>query len=452
MFEILLLFLVITVLIVLNGIYVAAEFSVISIPAIQLEKQAKEGDSLAARYLKIVSNNASQDRFIAVAQMGITLASLGLGMYGEHALAGYIAPYFHSLGGLQDTAAHTAATVVSLLFLTFWHIVAGEMVPKSLALLYPLATAKALWWPMRLSGWVLAPLGWILNGIGNTLLRLLGLPVSKDLALVYSPDEMRMVFDESHEGGLLPPEQHRLLERVIDFGERPVKLVMVPRTQIVGINGDSTVAQALEVLKVEEYSRYPIFEGDRDNITGVIHVKDLFSALRKGEFEKSVRELQHPVPNFPESLLLDEAMEVLRQDSAHFAVVVEARGGTAGIVTVEDLVEELFGDILDEFDQGEVSEFIQVGEGWRVDGQASLEDFEEATGWDLEPPAGIDSIAGLVLDLIGSVPEPGESVEYQGLRFTVEEIDQKTVDWCLVTPIPTEEQAEEQQDPQENEH
>ena len=242
MFELALLFLVITVLIILNGLYVAAEFSVISIPAIQLEKQAKEGDSKAARYLEIVSNNASQDRFIAVAQMGITLASLGLGMYGEHALAGYIAPYFHSWAGLQNAAAHTAATIVSLLFLTFWHIVAGEMVPKSLALLYPLATAKALWWPMRLSGWILAPLGWILNGIGNTLLRLLGLPVSKDLALVYSPDEMRMVFDESHEGGLLPPEQHRLLERVIDFGERPVRLVMVPRTQIVGINGDSTVA------------------------------------------------------------------------------------------------------------------------------------------------------------------------------------------------------------------
>ena len=204
-------------------------------------------------------------------------------------------------------------------------------------------------------------------------------------------------------------------------------------------------------MKAEEYSRYPIFEGDRDNITGVIHVKDLFSALRKGELDRSVRELQHPVPNFPESLLLDEAMEVLRQGSAHFAVVVEARGGTAGIVTVEDLVEELFGDILDEFDQGEVSEFIQVGEGWRVDGQASLEDFEEATGWDLKAPAGIDSIAGLVLDLIGGVPQPGESVDYKELRFVVEEIDQKTVDWCLVTPIPEVEPLELQSDPEESE-
>lgn len=438
MSEIILLFLIITVLIVLNGLYVAAEFAVISIPLVQLEKRAQEGDSLAAAYLKIVSNNASQDRFIAVAQMGITLASLGLGMYGEHALAGWIAPYFHSWAGLQEAAAHSTATVVALLFLTFWHIVAGEMVPKSLALLYPLATAKAMWWPMRLSGVLLAPLGWALNGMGNLLLRMLRLPVSKDMALVYSPDEMRMVFDESHEGGLLPDEQHRLLERVIDFGERPLKLVMVPRTQLVGMNGESTVTQALEVLKAEEYSRYPIFEGDRDNITGVLHVKDLFSALRKGEFDKTVRELQHPVPNFPESLLLDEAMDLLRRGGDHFAVVVEARGGTAGIVTVEDLVEELFGDILDEFDQGEVSEFIRVDEGWRVNGQASLEDFEEATGWELEIPAGIDSIAGLILDKMATVPQPGESVEYAGLRFTVEEVNQKTVNWCLVTGLPSE--------------
>lgn len=435
MFEISVLFLIITVLIILNGLYVAAEFSIISISQVQLKQQAKEGNSMADRYLQIVTNSANQDRFIAVAQMGITLASLGLGMYGEHTLAGWLAPYLHSWADMQEAAAHTTATILALLFLTFWHIVAGEMIPKSLALNYPMATATLMWWPMRVSALVLAPLGWILNGIGNTLIRMLGFPVSKDETPVYSPDEMRMVFDESREGGLLPVEQHRLLERVIDFGERPLRLIMVPRTQVVGFNGSSTVAQALDILKIEEYSRYPVFEGDKDNITGVVHVKDLFSALRKGEFERPVRDLQHRIPNFPESMLLDEAMDVLRKESAHFAVVVEARGGTAGIVTVEDLVEELFGEILDEFDQSEVGKFIRIRNRWKVNGQASLEDFRETTGWELTVNPGIDSVAGLILDLTGGVPKPGVSIDYQGLRFTVDKIDQKTVDWCIVLQL-----------------
>lgn len=436
MTEIFILTVVVSILIVLNGLYVAAEFCIISLPKIKLEQLAAQGDVNARRYLEVVSNSMSQDRYIAVAQMGITLASLGLGMYGEHTLATMLHPYLLSWGSMSEVMAHSTATLLSLLFLTYWHIVVGEMVPKSLALLHPIPTAKVLWWPMRISGWLLAPLGVILNGLGNMMLRLLGLPVSQDLVTVYSPEELRMVFDESRDEGLLKPEQAEMLERVIDFGIRPIRQIMVPRTQIVGLPKESTVREALGLLKAEEYSRYPVYDGDRDNITGIVHVKDLFAALRRGEEERPVSELQFSVEYLPESLAMDEALELLRKHNAHFAVVVENRGGTAGIVTAEDLIEELFGEIQDEFDVEEVAQVLAESDGWKVNGQLSLFDLEAVLDRSVAPVQDAETVAGLLLALHRRVPEVGEVIEHDGLRFEVLDVEQHTVSSCKITVIP----------------
>lgn len=435
MSELLVLFAVVSVLLVLNGVYVAAEFAIISLPRLRLERLAGEGDVSAQRNLSVISDGMRQDRYIAVAQMGITIASLGLGMYGEHALAHWLHPYFEGWGGLSTAAAHSTATVVSLLFLTFWHIVVGEMVPKSLALLYPITVSRVLWWPMRASGFLLAPLGWVLNGLGTLMLRLLRLPVSPDMATVYSPDELRLVMDESRAEGLMAPEQHLMLERVMDFGERALRLVMVPRTQIVGLPHTATVQDAIEVLKSEQYSRYPVYEEDKDNIVGVLHVKDLFAALRRGETDRSVRELSREVEFLPESLPLDEALERLRSVNAYLTVVVEDRGGTAGIVTAEDLLEELFGEIFDEFDQEEVALIEQQEDGWRISGQLSLFDLEEVLGREITPTHDAETVAGLLFELLHKVPEEGETIEHDGFHFTVEEVQQHTVAFCKVTPV-----------------
>lgn len=443
MTELLLLLAVVAVLLILNGLYVAAEFAIISLPRIKLEQMAATGDLNAKRHLGVVSNSLQQDRYIAVAQMGITLASLGLGMYGEHGLAGWLAPYFEGLGGLGTVAAHSTATAISLLGLTFFHIVVGEMVPKSLALLYPMAVAKVLWWPMRISGFLLAPLGFVLNWLGAVMLRILGLPVSPDLATVYSPDELRLVMDESRDEGLMAPEQHLMLERVMDFGERTLRLVMVPRTQVTALPATATVAEAIALLKSEQYSRYPIYQGDRDHITGVVHVKDLFAAMRREEQARPVAEIAHAMEFLPESLPLDEAMEKLRSSNAHMAVVVEDRGGTAGIVTAEDLLEELFGEILDEFDHEEVAFVEPLEEGWRVSGQMSLFDLEEVLGREVARTHDAETVAGLLFDLFHKVPAVGESVEHDGFRFSVESIVEHTVAYCQVVPLslPSPDQA-----------
>ncbi|MFA5503794.1 MAG: hemolysin family protein [Vulcanimicrobiota bacterium] len=425
------------VLLVLNGIYVAAEFAVISLPKIKLEQQASEGDANARRYLGVITDSMRQDRYIAVAQMGITLASLGLGMYGEHALAHWLEPYFQQLGAWSDAAVKSISVGTSLLLLTYFHIVIGEMVPKSLALMHPIHTAKYLWWPMRISAFILAPLGWLLNNLGFLCLRILGLPVSQDLSTVYSPDELRLVMEESKVEGLLPPEQHQMLERVMDFGERHLRLVMVPRTKVVGIPETATVTDALALLKAEEYSRFPVYRGDRDNIISVLHVKDLFGALRRGETERLITELAHPVEYFPESLLLDDALEKLRAAKAHFAVVVEDRGGTAGIVTAEDLIEELFGEIRDEFDEDELPLAEATENGWRVHGRISLLDLEEILGEKVEIVGDAETVTGLLSELLAKVPEVGDVAVHCGFRYEVESVEQHTVSYCRICPAYT---------------
>lgn len=405
-----------------NGIYVAAEFAVISLRADVLEHQARLGKSWARRYLATISNTANQDWYIAVAQVGITLASLGLGMYGEHEVAVRLEPLF---GGL---AAHGLAGFVALVILTFLHIVFGEMIPKSLALLFPDKTARAVWWPMRLSSFVLAPLCWVLNSIGNLLLRMLGLPVSQDMALVYSPEELRLVFEESRDEGVLDPERQRILDSIIDLGDTPLWRVMVARTQISALDWNTTVAEAAARARLEQYSRYPLYAGDVDNIQSVLHVRDLLLASHRGESQRRVAEIGREALFLPETLTADAALERMRSEHTHMAVVLEEAGGTAGILTLEDLVEQLFGELQDEFDADELSPILSLKEGWRVRGDVLLKDLSKATGVLLEHSAA--TVNGLLLTGLGRPPAAGDTVQHQHLEFRVENVSNRSASSC----------------------
>lgn len=340
---------VVAVLVLLNGVFVAAEFALLSVPPTQLETLART-EPWAGRLLNTLKDTRSQDRYIAVAQVGISLASLGLGMYGEHALAKALLPHLEGLQ-MQEAVAHGLATAVALGALTYLHIVVGEMVPKSLALMHPVLTARMLELPMWLCGVLLGPLVWILNHLGNLVLRMLGLPVSQELSLVYSPEELRLVFEESREEGLLPKEQHEWLQSLLDLRGRAVRQVMVARTRIVGLAAEAPLREALGRVRQEGYTRYPIFERDLDHLVGVVHVRDLFGAARRGAWEVPMRELMRRMPYLPESMHLNMALERMRTEKVHMAVVVDEHGGTAGLVTLEDLVEQIFGEVLDEFDQ-----------------------------------------------------------------------------------------------------
>ncbi len=438
MFDgLLLLFVVITVLIFLNGLYVASEFSVISLNKTMVENQANLGQSWARRYLGIVSNSGSQDRFIAVAQLGITLASLGLGMYGEHGLAHRIEPLLEMAPGVNAAVAHSLATILALAFLTFWHIVVGEMIPKSLALLYPVQTAKAMWWPMRASAFVLAPLCWLLNAIGNALLVMLRLPVSKDNVLVYSPDELRLVFEESRDEGLLQPERHRLLERIIEFGRRPLSHATVARTRVEAISKEMSLQDASQIARSEQYSRYPVIDNDLDSVVGILHVGDLLRAARQPNIEaKKVADLMRPPLFLPETMPMDEALEKMRSKRTHLVIVLEESGGTAGIVTIEDLLEELFGEIQDEFDESETQPILRLEKGWQVQGDVPLEDLKKTLEVAFVHSA--ETVSGLVLTQLGRPPRVGDRVEHENVSYRVDSLHKQGVELCTVEVIPTD--------------
>ncbi len=421
---------IILALILFNALYVAAEFALLAVQPTQLEQKAGQ-EPWAARMLAVLHDSARQDHYIAVAQVGITLASLGLGMYSEHALAGLFLPYLEGLP-LGQVAAHGLATGLSLLLLTYLHIVLGEMVPKSLALMHSLATARFVELPMRLSAFLLGPMVWALNSLGNLILRLLKLPISQDLSLVYSPEELRLVFAESREGGALAPEQHEWLQSLLGLRERTVRQVMVARTRVVGLSVEATVLEGLERVREEGYTRYPLFEGDLDHLMGVVHVRDLFGALRRGSRDRPIRDLMRSCPYLPESLHLDQALDRMRAEQAHMAVVVDEHGGTAGIVTLEDLVEEVFGEVFDEFDDDEPPPVGEVGPGeWTVQGDVLLEDLTETVGRPVMRD-GVETVSGLVLDLLERPPEVGDKIRWQGVTFEVWDVADMVAALCLV--------------------
>lgn len=434
---------VLCTLILVNAFYVAAEFALISSPRVQLE-QLSSTQPWARRMLDNLTNTARQDHYIAVAQIGITISSLGLGMYSEHAFAELFKSWIDALK-LEFLLAYIdgLATVVSLALLTYLHVVFGEMIPKSMAIVRPLPVARFVEAPMRVSGWVLAPLVWLLNTCGNLILKLFHLPVSKELSLVYSSEELSLVFEESKEGGLLEAEYSDWMQRLLTLPERVLREVMVARIRVVGLSKTTTIAQAIKEVGKERYSRYPIYEQNIDHVLGTVHIRDIFKAMRSGKGEEEIGTIMRDCPKFPESMHLNQAFEIMRCEQAHMACVVDEHGGIGGIVTLEDLLEEVFGEVRDEFDEAELSPIVQEADNlWLVSGAVVLSDLSEELDLIIKNE-NVETVSGLVMDVLGRLPKVGDSVQSQGLQFDVLAIADMVVERCRVTKLSEGEATEE---------
>lgn len=418
-------------LICVSGFFVSAEFSLISAPRARLEQLAQDGSKKARVIVGILSDAARQERYVATAQLGLSLASLGLGMYAEQGLMRYVAPWFGSVA-----YAHTLSIVLVLGALTFVHIVLGEMVPKSIGLERAERTVLMVIRPMQLLGRLLAPFVWVLSTIGHGVLRLFKLPESTDISLVYSPEELRLIVEESHKRGKLEGEEHELMQNVITFGERAVRQVMVARTKVTGLPIDSTVDRALARVAEDAYTRYPVYERDLDHIVGMIHVKDLVRSRRRFSADRPITPLVRQLPFVPQSMETDELFEKMRDERVHMAVVLDEHGGTAGIVTMEDLIEEIFGEVHDEFDFEEVEPITHLDDGsLRVQGDVLLTDVEEAFGRDDLAWEEVETVNALITDRLGRPARMGDSVDDQWLRFVVESMHEKTVATAHVTNL-----------------
>jgi len=406
---------IILLLVVLNGLFVAAEFAIVGAPRASIEHLASQGHRLAQRVNRILEDPTRLDRYIATTQIGISVASLGLGMYGEHVLAEAIA---HRLGEGdlgRWLAAHAVASVLAIAILTYLHIVVGEMVPKALALQRADRTV------LYVSPFIVAiqaaikPLVVALNGLGNGVLVLLGVRRQEGgVDRYHTTEELQFIIAESQEGGLLRTESGSILRELFEFGDLTAGEVMVPRVRLVGIEVGTGPAELRTVIRTAPHTRYPVHAGDLDRIVGSFHIKD---ALRHLLSDRTVSQLDaRPLPYIPEAALLDEVLAAMRRYRSQMAVVMDEHGGTAGVITIEDLFEEVVGDI--EEGRGRTPIARDVAGRLIVRGTVRLEEAGEELGVTLEHPS-VSTVSGLVLTLLGRPAVAGDVVVWSNVRIEV---------------------------------
>ena len=410
-------FIIITVLILLNGLFVAAEFAIIGAPRTAIEGRAARGSGLALRVQSILRDPVKQDRYIATAQLGITLASLGLGMYGEHVLADGIYRLLGTSGAPAWLLSHGLASTAAIVILTYFHIVVGEMVPKSVALQY--AEPAVLW--------ITPPMLWIknalypvivgLNGVGNLTLRTFGVRRQHQTAdQFYTPEELQLIVQESEDLGALRAEASQMLQELFEFGDLTAGEAMIPRVRITGIALGSTPEEVREILtSARRHTRYPIYDGDMDHVVGVIHIKHLLRVLMRNEVISA--DHARPVPVVPETAPLDVVLSVMRRERTQMIVVIDEHGGTAGALTLEDLFEEVVGEI-DEGPVGAPQIYRDAHGRLRVKGTMRVDELGQQFDLELEHEE-VDSVSGLILTLLGRPPDVGDVVRYDRVHFEV---------------------------------
>jgi CBS domain containing-hemolysin-like protein len=399
--------------VLMNGVFVAAEFALIASPRAALETRAGHGDRSARRVLDILASSARQDRYVATAQLGITLASLGLGMYGEHELARLLEPW---VGSVPFVSAAAAAMVLALGVLTVLHIVLGEMVPKGLALQRPLTVSRITLWPMRLTLVALYPFVRLSTTLAALVLRLFGIRrAAQAHDQVYTPEELQLIVEESQRGGALHEESGKILRELFEFGDRTAAQVMVPRVRVAGIAIGATPDDVRRTITSRRRTRYAVYDGDLDHIIGMLHVKDLLRLLMQDERVSATEARRIPV--VPDSASLDDVLATMERSHAHMAVVIDEHGGTAGIVSLEDLFEEVVGDI----DEGIPSApaLSRTADGAVLAaGTVRLDELGRQFDLDLEHEE-VESVSGLVLARLGRPPVVGDVVAYDRLWLEV---------------------------------
>jgi CBS domain containing-hemolysin-like protein len=428
--------LAVVILVLANAFFVAAEFALVGARRTRLDEMARAGDGKARLARRAVQ---SLDRYISATQLGITLASLGLGWIGEPALAGLIEGAFRWMPDpLNTIATHGVASAIAFIIITILHIILGELVPKAVALLYPEQVSAWLAAPLMGFAWLMAGPIAVLNGTANRLLRILGIDPPGDTERLHSPEEIRMLVEQSTEGGSMLQEDARLLEGVFEFSEKTAQEVMTPRTQIAALNADLTVEEAADQVAVYGRSRYPVYTDSLDEIAGVVLAKDILAALRARPGQ-SIRIIMRPPLFVPGTREVEDVLADMKRLKTHLAIVLDEYGGTAGLVTMEDLLEEIVGPIYDEYDP---QDRVGPSDGApRLDGSLPISEFNAQFGANLDD-TDYTTIGGYIFGQLGRLPRPGDRVSVGPFTFEVVEMEGRRVKTVrLHAPKPEEDTA-----------
>jgi magnesium and cobalt exporter, CNNM family len=430
---------VIALLIVLTGLYVAAEFAAVSARRSRLRRMAEDGNLLAARILPVLEDPRALDRYIAASQVGITLCSLILGAYGQATLAPRLEPILERLDGMERATVESLAAGIVLTFLTTLAVILGELVPKSLALQNPTRTALftvlPMQWSIRMFSWSIT----FLNGSAVLLLRALHIP-STGHRHVHSPEEIALLIAESRDGGLLEPQEQVRLHRALRLGLRTARQLMVPRARLAAIDASLPFERVLRIVAGSPYSRLPVFRGSMDSIIGILHTKDVVMRYVQGS-GLSIASLLRPIVRVPDTMPADHLLTFLRERRSHQALVVDAGDSVVGLITLEDVVAELLGGVSDEFKSMQARP-IRLADGRvRVPGSMRLEQAATLIGTSWHD--GDRTVGEQITKVLGRVPEPGEEVDVDGIHVEVEALDGDAIASVIVGERPRQDEDAE---------
>ena len=408
-------------LVALNGLFVAAEFAFVKIRTSKVEEMVKEGKTSAGIVKEAIGN---LDGYLAVCQLGITIASLGLGALGEPAIATLIEPLLEPFG-ISEGTLHFVAFVVAFGIITFLHVVFGELAAKSFAIARPEGTSLLVAPFMKLFYYAFWPGVWVFNGTANAFVRMFGVPPASEAEEAHSEEELRLIIGQSTEQGVLKEDEEGMLRAIIQLEETNAREIMVPRPNIESIPAEMRLEELFSVVAEGEHTRYPIFEDDAgERIVGVIHAKDVLRAANEAgnlEADVTARDLKRDVLTIPENRSVDKILKDLRAQRLQMAVVIDEWGSFEGLLTLEDIVEEIVGEIRDEFDEEGIA-IWEHDSGYAIDGRVPIRDVNEALGSEFESED-FDTIGGLVLGRLARVPEVGDEVRIDGHVLRVDEVD-----------------------------
>ncbi len=398
-----------------NGFFVAAEFAIVKVRASQIELLAKKGDSIAGISRRILKN---MDSYLSACQLGITIASLALGWIGEPVVAQLVLNTFSMMGvTLEPEVAHGIAIPIAFTLITVLHIVFGEQAPKSYAIHRPEATTRWVAIPLNIFYFTFKPVIWALNGLATLTLRVLGLRSPQGSEL-HSPEELKYMVEEGKKGGIFEAGKSEIIRNAFDFAERTARQTMVPRTYVFGINRSTPVQEALDKIIENGYSRVPVFEGTIDHIVGIIFTKDLLTRLRSGA-EFTLQDIMRTPYYISGHKKLFDIMRDFQKEHIQLAIVIDEFGGTEGVITMEDILEELVGEIQDEYDS-ETPTFEELEKHkFRAQGSITLVDLNEMLPRPLPEDQRYVTLAGLMISLAGRIPNVGDKVSFEEYTLTV---------------------------------
>jgi len=418
-------------LVFLNGFFVAAEFAIVKVRQSQIEIKANQGSSVARASQHILNH---MDGYLSACQLGITLASLALGWIGEPVVAkmvGGVTAYLN-VDWTEETL-HKVSIVIAFALITVLHIVLGEQVPKTAAIRNPLTFTMLVAWPLRIFYIVFSPFIWVLNGLSNLLLRIFNMH-SPEHADIHSEEEIRMLLTESEEGGAIKPSEHELIQNVFEFDDRVVRQILIPRNKVSAIDVESTKEEVISKVIDEGYSRMPVYQDSMDNVIGVIYSKDLIRALHEKNF-KGVNDLIRPAYFVPLSKRINDLLREFQTQHIQMAIVTNEFGGTAGIVTMEDIIEELVGEIQDEYDDEKPPVEKKSETEFIVNAMASIGDVNDLLPIALPENPNYDTVSGLINSIYGRIPAVNEKKSFGGYEFLVLKRFKHSVDSVKMTVL-----------------